>query len=267
MSSSSGDSGAAARTVARRVARDLHDDGALAVLLTGSHATGTAHAQSDIDLIAVYARPRRERWHATWAISRRDGHLVTVSPHTAARARASFRDPRSIPTSVPGWREARILVDPTGVAKQLKREARAFSWDAVATACDAWVAEATTGWAEEVHKLVAMIERRELLGAAVQRSLLAVRLAPIMALHRRMLYGSENRLWDLVVESMGEPWASTQRSALALNGESHEAIAAATLRLYLFASEEIMPLLSEQQREVVRHARALAQRALRSSTR
>jgi hypothetical protein len=252
-------SGPSPIAIARRLARELDADGAIAVLLTGSHATNEAGPHSDIDLIAVYARTRGARWHDRWSILQREGHLVTVSSHTPASVRASFRDPRRIPADVPGWRSARILNDRTGVAKQLKRQARAFRWEPVARDCDTWVAEAVTGWSEEVHKLVAMLDAGEQLGAAVQRSLLAIKLAPIIALHRRILYGSENRLWDMVAETMGEPWASTQRAALSLGGESHEESAYAALRLYLLASDEIMPLLSDMQPAVVTHARAIAQ--------
>ena len=261
MSSSRGRSNPIALQVARRVARDLQANGASAVILTGSHATGEAGAHSDIDLIVLFPRPRSNSWRAKWGISQRDGHLVSVWAQTDKQARASLEDPRWIPTAVPGWRAARILHDPNGVAKQLKREARGFSWDDVAAACDEWAAEATTGWAEEVHKLVGMLERGERFGGAIQRSLLAIRLAPILALHRRILYGSENRLWDLVAESMGEPWAATQSAALSLNGESFEESARAALRLYVLASDEIAPLLSDQQREVVAHAREIALRA------
>jgi len=142
---------------------------------------------------------------------------------------------------VPGWRKARILYDPHGIAGELKREARAFDWDAVAKDCDAWVAEATTGWAEEVHKLAGMLQRGASLGVAVQRSVLAIRLAPIIALHRRILYGSENALWDAVSDEMGEPWASTQRAALGIDGQSLAESSKASLRLYVLASDEIMP--------------------------
>jgi hypothetical protein len=124
--------------------------------------------------------------------------------------------------------------------------------------CDRWVADEFTGWAEEVHKLAAMLDRNERLGAAVQRSVLAIRLAPIVAVHRRILYGSENRLWDLVAGAMGEPWASTQRAALSLDGESHKVSARAALRLYALAAEEVRALLSYRQRQVVDHALTVA---------
>ena len=49
--------------------------------------------------------------------------------------------------------------------------------------------------------------------AAVQRSILAIRPAQILAVHRRILYGSENRLWDLAADVMGEEWRLTQSAA------------------------------------------------------
>jgi hypothetical protein len=78
-----------------------------------------------------------------------------------------------------------------------------------------------------------------------------------------MLYGSENRLWDLVAESMGEPWASTQRAALALGGEPPDVSTRAALRLYVLASDEVMGVLSDGQRAVVEHARVIALEACR----
>ena len=94
----------------------------------------------------------------------------------------------------------------------LIEEARAWSWGPIERRCDEWVAEQVTGYAEEVHKLVAALRNGNRPLAAVQRSLLAV--------HRRVLYGSENRLWDLVADAMGEGWSRTQSAALGLGGES-----------------------------------------------
>ena len=74
--------------------------------------------------------------------------------------------------------------------------------------------------------------------AAVQRTLLAVHLAPILAVHRRILYGSENCLWDLVADAVGEGWSRTQSAALGLGGESLERTCEAALWLYGLAAEE-----------------------------
>ncbi|HET6615323.1 MAG TPA: hypothetical protein VFH62_05505, partial [Dehalococcoidia bacterium] len=64
--------------------------------------------------------------------------------------------------------------------------------------------------------------------------------------------------WDLVAGAMGEPWASTQRAALSLDGESHEDSARAALRLYALAAAEVRPLLSPRQRQVVDHTVQIA---------
>jgi predicted nucleotidyltransferase len=233
--------------------------GARAVTLHGSHARGDAHAHSDIDIVAIGGGPEYE-------LSHRRGRLVSVSWYTRAKMTRIFGDPALVGSAIPGWREAVILADPDGIAASLKRRAERWSWDRIGATCDRWVADEFTGWAEEVHKLAAMLDRNERLGASVQRAVLAIRLAPILAVHRRIFYGSENRLWDLVSEAMGEPWASTQRAALSLDGESHEDSARAALRLYARAAEEIRPLLSPQQREVVDHALKLADRPVRPPT-
>jgi hypothetical protein len=81
--------------------------------------------------------------------------------------------------------------------------------------CDGWVAGETTALTEEVHKLVAALRAGQRTTAAVQRSVLTLRPAQVLAVHRRILYGSENRLWDLVAEAMGEDgaWRSPPPSA------------------------------------------------------
>ncbi|HEV2745545.1 MAG TPA: hypothetical protein VGV91_20495 [Rubrobacter sp.] len=66
------------------------------------------------------------------------------------------------------------------------------------------MAEEITSLAEEVHKLVAALRDGHRTVAAVQRSVLALRPAQVLGVHRRILYGSENRLWDLVADAMGE---------------------------------------------------------------
>jgi hypothetical protein len=63
--------------------------------------------------------------------------------------------------------------------------------------CNEWVAANVTGRAEEVLKVVASLRAGDDLNAAAQRSVIAQRLAIAVAIHRRILYGSENRLWSL----------------------------------------------------------------------
>jgi len=66
------------------------------------------------------------------------------------------------------------------------------------------VAEEITALAEGIHKLVAALQAGRRTAPAVQRSVLVLHPAQILAVHRRILYGSENRLWDLVADARGE---------------------------------------------------------------
>jgi len=56
-----------------------------------------------------------------------------------------------------------------------------------AAECDEWVAEQVTGYVEEVLKLIPALRTGSRSTEAVQRSLLAIYLAPALAVRRRIL--------------------------------------------------------------------------------
>ena len=224
------------------IVRELVAEGAAAVVLAGSHARGEAGELSDVDLYAIGNGPH-------YTLRAANGLLLSLSWRTATEERDALRRPASVGGAVPGWRGARILHDRTGAAAALQAEAHAFDWSTIAFECDAWVAEQVTGYAEEVLKLVAARRAADLQVAAVQRSILALRLPIVMAVHHRLLYDSEKRLWSLVAQAAGERWATAQRQALGLDHTSESDEAALTL--YRFAAEASGHLLSDGQRKVI----------------
>ena len=241
-----------ALAVARQAAAELAEDGAEAAVLVGSHARGDAGPESDVDVLAVGPRT------FSYRLERRGGLLVSMGSRPAEAYRHEMADPGSICTAVPGWRGAVVLHDPEGEAGALIEEARAWTWGPLGRRCDGWAAEEITALAEEVHKLVAALRAGHRTTAAAQRSGLALRLAQILAVHHRVLYGSENRLWDLVAEAMGEGWHRTQSAALGLGDEGFEETCRAALELYGLAVGNVYQLLDERQRGVANHARLLA---------
>ncbi len=241
-----------ALSVARQMSELLAAGGAKAVVLVGSHARGEAGPDSDLDLLAVGDESY------SWRLDRRGGFLVSVSMRPFAAYLEAFASPELACASVPGWRAAVVLHDPEGFAGSLIQRARQWTWAPLERRCDAWVAEEVTGYAEEVHKLVTALGSGRRSTAGVQRSLLAIRLAPILAVHRRILYDTENLLWDLVGDAMGEEWREAQSIALGLGGEAFEAGCAAALKMYGLAAAGVSRLLDERQRRVVGHACTLA---------
>jgi hypothetical protein len=233
---------------AREKATELVANGAEAVVLVGSHARGEASPESDSDLLAIGG----ESYDCLLEV--RNDFLVSVSMQPFAEFRRDLERPARVCSAVPGWREAKILEDPNGVAASLIEEARSWTWEFVEKKCDEWVAEEIAGNAEEVHKLAASLGSGNLSTAAVQRSLLALHLAPILAVRHRIIYGSENRMWDLVSAAMGEEWSEAQSAAFGMNGEPFEETCLAASKLYRLAADETRELLDERQRKVVAKA-------------
>lgn len=240
-------------SVAREVADGLAGDGAEAVVLVGSHARGEAGPESDVDVLAVGPR------EFSFRLERRSRLLVSTSSRPPGLYRQAFGEPGSVCAAVPGWRGAVPLHDPEGIAASLIEEARAWTWGPLERRCDGWVAEGITSLAEEVHKLFSALNREDRQTAAVQRSILAVHLAPILAVHHRILHGPENRLWDLVSDAAGKEWRRTHAAALGLDDEPFDETCRAALGLYGLAADEAKNLFDGRQERVVRHARGLAQ--------
>lgn len=231
---------------------ELIPKGAVVIALTGSYARGNATRCSDLDVVVIGDGPR-------YFAEVRDGVLVAQAWSSEAEQRRRFADPGEVGAAVPGWREAVLLHDPDAIGAHLKQEALDWSWERIDDFCNQWVAEKLVGYVEEVQKLGEAIENHSMLTAAVMRYLLAVRLPPILAVHHRLLYGSENVLWDQVGDVMGAAWQRTQAAALSIGGESFDQSCAAALHLFRLALENVRHLLDERQLAVAQQALTVVQ--------
>jgi len=237
--------------VAHLACRRLVEEEAEAVVLMGSYARGDAYAESDLDIHAVGRGPKQR-------LEYDDGLLISISWSTRRQNHEAFKNPHEVGAVIPAWRSAIILYDPLGIAKTLKKAAQHWTWESLGKRIDRWVAEELTSYAEEVHKLIGNLGLGRVNAAAVQRFLLAVRLAPILAVHHRILYDTENQLWDLVSARMGEEWTRLQSIALGESSREFEETCRAALKLYSLAAQEIKQLLNERQYLVVAHACEIA---------
>jgi hypothetical protein len=239
------------RRAAERLAVELSAAGARSVVLVGSVARGDARPTSDIDLVAVGDGPRHR-------LLIRDGWQVSLSWRAADEIRAGFHLPADAGAAVPAWRGAVVLADHSGEAGRLKAEAYSWDWSSIDAAADAWVAYEVTGYAEEVHRLVGQTAGGRARSAGVIRCLLAVHMATILAVHHRILYETENRLWDLVAEVEGAEWTAAQDHALGVVPVSAAAAARAALDLYALVADRTAHLLDAEQTAVVHRALTVA---------
>lgn len=233
--------------VCRKISRRLARHGAKGVVLFGSRVRGDAYGESDIDMHALGKGPR-------YRLERHQGFLVSVAWMTPAQHRQAFQNPSEVGGIIPAWRNAAILYDPQGIADSLKQEARRWQWQHLNKKADKWVAEEVTGYAEEVHRLIGNIQLGHKSAAAIARSVLAIRTAPIISVHCRILYDTENQLWNLVSNKMGKEWAQLQSIALGEGSQSFEDTCKAALQLYAIAVREVKHLLNRRQYQVVAHA-------------
>ncbi len=243
-----------AREIARAAAREYRGRGATAVVLGGSWARGDAHRASDVDLW-VFGLPAGK--DVLW----RPPFMVVADRRRAPEELRRLRDPPEIGGSVPGWRISVPLYDPRGVARRLKRTARAFRWERVARRCDRWVARQMVGWAEEVVKLVRALASGDRVTAAVQRNLLADSLAFVIAIHRRTFWDSENRSWERIGRSVGGRWRAAQRRALGLAPAGFDASCDGALDLYRATALEVRSTFRPEERAIVDFALRVAGRA------
>jgi hypothetical protein len=177
--------------------------------------------------------------------------MVTVKFSTVASERREMRNPGRLDGAVPGWRQAKVLRDPRGIAAKLKAEARRFRWSLVRRVRDVYIADQLVAWAEEVAKLLRALETGKKETASVQRNLLANRMAYLRLLSAEKLWESENGLWELAAKYAGPEFRSAQRAALGTDGRSWRESCEGALRLYSLTAQANRELLRGEKLRIV----------------
>lgn len=234
-----------AMSIARIMARTFAREGASAVVLAGSWARGDAHRWSDLDLWVVGRREGTE-------VLFRGGLQVSVHRTTVRKERSRFDDPKNAWGAVPGWREAVLLHDPSGVAGRLKGQAERFRPERLRRSSSRYLGRELTGWAEEVQKLTRSMAEGDHETAAVQRNLLGNAMAALVAVHLEMPYGTENALWERVGARMSPGWRRAQRRALGVEATSFDQSCEAALELYALTAGGLWAHLIPLERRLVK---------------
>ncbi|HYA54163.1 MAG TPA: nucleotidyltransferase domain-containing protein [Thermoplasmata archaeon] len=233
-----------------RLAAKRWGRGDAAVLLAGSWSRGEAHVASDVDLWVVSRKPPSVRHQMLY----REGRLVSVKFSTPAEERKELRDPGHFDGAVPGWRSAKIVRDPTGIAARLQGEARRFRWSLVRSRVRRYVGDQLAEWAEEVTKLVRALDTGERETASVQRNLISNRMAFLRLLPLGRWWTTENGLWERAGHQGGAAFRRAQRSALGTDGSGWRESCEAALRLYSLTARAHWRYLSRENRRVVEAA-------------
>jgi len=83
-------------------------------------------------------------------------------------------------------------------------------------------------------------------------------MAKILSVDHRILYDTENQLWDLVSKKMGKEWEHLQRASLGQGDQSFQDTCEAALQLFAATALKVKRLLDKRQYDVVAHACRIA---------
>ncbi len=221
----------------------------VAVALAGSYARGDATRWSDVDIIR-YATTMPATSEERYTLAIRDGRLVSVSTTTIAAKQADMRRPEEAIFVVPGLRQARILHDPSGALAALHQQARAFTWEPLQTAANAYASELVMGLAEEAHKLLGALSRRDESAILYAAHGAVAGLTRAIVVGRGVLIESENSYYRQAQEATGldSAWTRYHRAAAGFVAAASRktpavAIGIAALHLYRETARLLSSLL------------------------
>jgi hypothetical protein len=208
---------------------ELDNDEIVGIIFGGSYARNEATPFSDVDLAcfvpdSVEPRPK-------WFIYR-DGRLVSIGSRTIAGTHSELARPERAIFIVSGFR--RVLLDKDGSISKLMREIETFKWEPLQKAADNYTSFGMMIYAEQVHKILSEIFKRDDLALSYATSKLLSGLTEAVAVQRGVLVKNDSTYYRQVQETVGldSAWTRYHRLAAGVDLVPVETRGIATLNLY-----------------------------------
>jgi hypothetical protein len=247
----------------RGLTDELDNDDIVGITLGGSYARGEATPYSDIDLACFY------KDDATLPPKRfvyRNSLLVSISPKTVAGAHSDLARPEKAIFLAAG--PQLVLLDKDGSVKQLIRDIAAFRWEPLQQAANDYASLELMLAAEQVHKILSEILRRDDMAISYATARLLSWLTNIIAVQRGVAVRSDSVYYLQVQVSVGplSIWSRYHRivagiDVLPANVAPVKVRAVAALHLYQETATLLRPILLTDHRAVVDQALRVFQEA------
>jgi len=245
---------------------EIDDDAIRGIVLGGSHARGDATPYSDVDLACFVPdtfRPLSKRYLY------RENHLISIGLKTLEGVKQQITEPFQALWIVPGFRQARVLLDKDGSMGQLKQMVENFTWDSVRKEAIGFAGHILISDAEYVHKLFGNLWRGNLSGIAYTVQRLFDDTTMAMALYYGVFITTDSMYFQEVESAVGSDSNWTHYHCL-LSGvktisddtSSLDARGKLALHLYRETASLLLPTLNEQHRIFVKHVLNLVAQTL-----
>jgi hypothetical protein len=190
---------------------ELDNDEIVGIIFGGSYARNEATPFSDVDLAcfvpdSIKPLPKRFIY--------RDGRLVSIGSRTVAGTHRELARPERAIFIVSGFR--RVLLDKDGSVSRLMREIETFKWEPLQRAADNYASFSMMIYAEQVHKILSEIFKRDDLALSYATSKLLFSLTEAVAVQRGVLVKNDSTYHRQLHEVVGLDSAWTHYHRLAL---------------------------------------------------
>ncbi len=225
------------------------------IILGGSQARGDATPYSDVDVACIVAdslRPLRKRFLY------REDYLISVGLKTLEGVQQQLTDPRQALWVVPGFQQARILLDKDGSMHQLKQMVQDFTWEPLRKEAIEYASSLLICDAEFIHKLLSNIWKANPSGITYVTTRLLEDATMMMALSHPVFVSTDSLYYQEVEAAVGLDTAWTHFHRLLTGAQistqdssSVEDRGRLALLLYRETAQFLWPTLNQEHGSVV----------------